>query len=52
MNINRQDLLKQTAEAHRNNIQKNWQRRMDAAKAKGDSELITQLEAEAQYLNF
>ncbi len=50
MNINRQE-LKQTAQTHRANVQKNLQRRLEVARANGDQALIRQLEEEAQYLS-
>ncbi len=51
MNRNRQQLAKQAAEAHRVNIQKNIQHRLEVAKAQGDEKLIRQLEAELNYCN-
>lgn len=51
MNRNRQQLAKQAAEAHRVNIQKNIQHRLEVAKAQGDERLIRQLEAELNYCN-
>ena len=51
MNRNRQQLAKQAAEAHRVNIQKNIQHRLEVAKAQGDETLIRQLEAELNYCN-
>lgn len=50
MNISRQ-VRKQTAQAHRDNLQKNLQHRLELARAKGDEDLIRQLEAEADYLS-
>jgi hypothetical protein len=50
MNKNRQDLLKQTAAAHRDNLQKNLQHRLEVARSRGDQDLVRQLEAEASYL--
>ncbi len=38
------------AETHRDNLQKNLQRRLDAARANGDEKLVRQLEIEAQYI--
>ncbi|MFM7447587.1 MAG: hypothetical protein ACKO24_03180 [Leptolyngbyaceae cyanobacterium] len=38
------------AQVHRANLQKNLQRRLDAARARGDSDLLRMLEAEASYL--
>jgi hypothetical protein len=51
MNRNRQQAAKQAAEAHRQNIQKSLQHRLEVAKAKGDENLIRQLEAEINYFN-
>ncbi len=51
MNRNRQDNLKKAAAAHRDNIQKNIQHRLEIARSKGDESLIRQLEAEANYFN-
>jgi hypothetical protein len=50
MNKNRQQIIMQTAEAHRETLRKNLQRRLEAARAKGDESLVRQLEAEAQYI--
>ncbi|NJR65443.1 MAG: hypothetical protein HC772_09210 [Leptolyngbyaceae cyanobacterium CRU_2_3] len=50
MNKNRQQILTQAAQAHRETLRKNLQRRLEAARAKGDEALIRQLEAEAQYI--
>jgi len=38
------------ARTHRENLQKNLQRRLEAARQKGDEQLIRMLEAEASYL--
>ena len=51
MNRNRQQIVKQTAEAHRQNLQKNVQRRLEVARAKGDENLVRQLEAELNHFN-
>lgn len=40
----------ETAQVHHENLQKNLQRRLEAARAKGDETLVRQLEAEAKYL--
>lgn len=40
----------ETAQTHHENLQKNLQRRLEAARAKGDETLVRQLEAEAKYL--
>lgn len=41
----------QAAEAHRVNIQKSLQHRIEVARANGDEQLIRQLEAEVKYYN-
>jgi hypothetical protein len=40
----------QVAAIHRDNLQKNLQRRLDAARANSNEKLVRQLEAEAQYI--
>lgn len=40
----------EVAEVHRANLLKNVERRLAAAREKGDDSLVRQLEAEAQYL--
>lgn len=50
MNKNRRETLTENAQRHRETLQKNLQRRLEAARAKGDEQLIRQLEAEASYL--
>lgn len=40
----------EVARVHRENLQRNLQRRMDSAKARGDQALLRMLEAEASYL--
>jgi hypothetical protein len=50
MNKNRQDVLKQTAAAHRDNLRKNLEHRLEVARSSGDPNLVRQLEAEANYL--
>lgn len=50
MNKERQQTITQTTQAHRANLQKNLQRRLEAARAKGDETLLRMLEAEANYL--
>lgn len=49
MNRNR-SYAAQVASTHRENLQKNLQRRMEAARARGDEALLRMLEAEANYL--
>jgi len=50
MNNNRQQILIKAAEAHRETLRKNVQRRLETARARGDEALIRQLEAEVQYI--
>lgn len=50
MNRNRQETHTKTSETHRANLQKNLQRRLEAARAKGDEQLVRLLEAEASYI--
>jgi hypothetical protein len=50
MNRNRQRIVTEMTQVHRANLQKNLQRRLDAARAKGDAELVRMLEAEANYI--
>jgi hypothetical protein len=50
MNRIRQENTSQASQTHRANMQKNLQRRLEAARAKGDEALIRLLEAEANYI--
>jgi len=50
MNRKSQETITQASQIHRANMQKNLQRRLEAARAKGDEELIRLLEAEANYI--
>lgn len=50
LNKKRQGNLTSISEVHRSNLQKNLQRRLEAARAKGDENLVRQLEAEANYI--
>lgn len=50
MNRNRQQVMQQAAEAHRINIQKSLQHRIEVARANGDENLVQQLEAEINYV--
>jgi hypothetical protein len=50
MNRNRQKTLTEVSQVHRVNMQKNLQRRLQAARAKGDEQLVRLLEAEAEYI--
>ncbi len=52
MNRNRQQAVKQAAEAHRQNIQKSLQHRLEVAKAQGNEDLVRQLEAERNSFNY
>ncbi len=49
MNKNRLTAV-ELANIHRDNLRSNLQRRMEAARARGDENLVRMLEAEAQYL--
>ncbi|NJO41472.1 MAG: hypothetical protein HC769_24770 [Cyanobacteria bacterium CRU_2_1] len=50
MNRNRQQSLMQAVYTHRENLRQNVQRRLEAARAKGDENLVRVLEAEADYI--
>jgi hypothetical protein len=50
MNKNRREVVSQTVATHRLNLRKNLERRLEAAKARGDENLVRLLEAEASYL--
>ncbi|MEA5503748.1 hypothetical protein VB735_11625 [Halotia wernerae UHCC 0503] len=49
MSQNRMQVGSQAKEAHRQNIQRSLQHRLQVAKASGDERLIRQLEAEIKY---
>jgi len=51
LNRDKQQRLHKAAQAHRANIQKSLQHRLEVARAKGDESLIHQLEAEMNYYN-
>lgn len=51
MNNNRQNSAKKALEAHRVNIQKSIQHRLEVARAKGDDKLVRQLEQELNYFS-
>jgi len=51
MNRNKQQRLQKAVEAHRANIQKSLQHRLEVARARGDENLIRQLEAEFNHYN-
>lgn len=50
MNKYHQETVKQTAAAHRANMQRSLQHRLEVARSKGDENLIRMLEAEANYI--
>lgn len=50
MNHNRTAQVQQAAAAHRANLRKILEHRLDVARAKGDETLVRQLEQEAHYL--
>lgn len=49
-NAVRQSVLSEVAKAHRNNIQRALQHRIQVAKARGDENLLNQLESELQQM--
>ncbi|MBN3895885.1 MAG: hypothetical protein HWQ41_11645 [Nostoc sp. NOS(2021)] len=49
MSQNRLQSVSKSREAHRANIQKSLEHRLQIARAKGDEQLIRQLEAEMRY---
>jgi len=51
MNRNTQVNLKKIAETHRANIRKTLHHRLEVARAKGDENLVRQLEQEFNYYN-
>lgn len=51
MSRNLQGKAHKAAEAHRANIQRSLQHRLEVARAKGDENLVRQLEAEVNYYN-
>lgn len=51
MNRNRQQAAKQAADAHRVNIQRSLEHRLQVARANGDEQLVRQLESEISYFN-
>lgn len=50
MNTQRQQILSQAASSHRESLRRSLERRMEAARNRGDQKLLRQLEAEANYL--
>jgi hypothetical protein len=51
MKTNKLHRFQQAVETHRSNIQRSLERRLEVAKAKGDENLLRQLEAEQNYYN-
>lgn len=47
---NRMQAAKRADEIHHENLQKNLEHRLQVAKAKGDENLVRQLEAEMKYI--
>jgi hypothetical protein len=50
-NRNRDQVHKEAAFNHRQNLIKSLEHRLEVARAKGDETLVRQLEAEAKYLH-
>ncbi len=50
LNKKRQEKTAKISETHRMNLQKNLQRRLEAARSSGNEALVRQLEAEAEYI--
>lgn len=51
INRNRSEKSQKAAAAHRDNLRKSLEHRLEVARAKGDEALIRQLEQEASYLD-
>lgn len=51
INKNRQQMLTQAASAHRENLRRSLQHRLEVARAQGNDSLVRQLQAEAAYLH-
>jgi len=51
MNRNMRGKVQKAAEAHRVNIQKSLEHRLEVARAQGNEQLVRQLEAESNYYN-
>ncbi|MBD2203245.1 hypothetical protein H6G33_05390 [Calothrix sp. FACHB-1219] len=49
MNTNRLQAANRAKEAHKQNIQRDIERRLQVARSKGDETLVRQLEAEMRY---
>ena len=52
MNNKRRETLKAATLSHRKSMKKSLTIRLEAARAKGNDNLVKQLEAEAKYLHF
>lgn len=50
MSRNHNQTIAQTAQLHRENLRRNLERRLEAARASGNQSLVKQLEAEASYI--
>jgi hypothetical protein len=52
LGLNRKNRVsrEQVSQMHHDNLRRNIQRRLEAARAKGDESLVRQLEAEADYI--
>lgn len=51
MNKNRQEIITKAASAHRDNLRKSLQHRLELARSQGNDNLVRQLEKEATYLH-
>ena len=51
MNNKRKNMLKTANNSHRDSMRRSLNARLEAARAKGNEQLIRQLEAEAKYLH-
>jgi hypothetical protein len=51
MNNNRQNILQNASNSHRESMRRSLNARLEAARAKGNDQLVKQLEAEAKYLH-
>lgn len=51
MNQKRKEVLKNASYTHRESMRKSLNIRLEAARAKGNNDLVKQLEAEAKYLH-
>ena len=49
-NKSRREIVAQASQTHKENLRKNIQRRIEAARASGDEKLVSLLEAEANYI--